>query len=172
MRVSVTTRLPCSLARAWIEVQRPVVLQDVARPLARIEPVDAPQFPDVWESGQTYRCRSYLFGVLPVGTRRIVIERIDPLTHTIQSRESDALVKTWDHRLALTIGARGETTYQDVIEIDAGLLTPLVWGWAQWFYRHRQGRWRRLAALWAAAERDQAPREETLWRLGAAPDAP
>jgi hypothetical protein len=35
--------------------------------------------------------------------------------------------------------------YRDVIDIDAGSLTVLVWAWASWFYRHRQRRWRALA---------------------------
>jgi hypothetical protein len=35
--------------------------------------------------------------------------------------------------------------YSDVIDIDAGALTVLVWAWASWFYRHRQRRWRAFA---------------------------
>jgi hypothetical protein len=35
--------------------------------------------------------------------------------------------------------------YRDTIEIDAGILTFVVWAWANWLYRHRQRRWRALA---------------------------
>ncbi len=35
--------------------------------------------------------------------------------------------------------------YSDVIDIDAGILTPLVWGFAHLFYHYRQMRWRKLA---------------------------
>jgi hypothetical protein len=35
--------------------------------------------------------------------------------------------------------------YRDTVEIDAGILTFVVWAWANWLYRHRQRRWRALA---------------------------
>jgi hypothetical protein len=35
--------------------------------------------------------------------------------------------------------------YRDMIDVDAGHLTVLVWAWTNWFYRHRQKRWRSLA---------------------------
>jgi hypothetical protein len=34
---------------------------------------------------------------------------------------------------------------RDTIDIDAGNLTFVVGAWANWFYRHRQRRWRALA---------------------------
>jgi hypothetical protein len=39
----------------------------------------------------------------------------------------------------------------DRIEIDAGVMTPLVAGFAAIFYRYRQRRWRALAPVLAAA---------------------
>jgi hypothetical protein len=36
--------------------------------------------------------------------------------------------------------------YRDRVEVRAGVLTPFIWVFAQIFYRHRQRRWRRLAA--------------------------
>jgi hypothetical protein len=33
----------------------------------------------------------------------------------------------------------------DEIEIEAGWLTFFVWLFAQWFYRHRQRKWRNVA---------------------------
>jgi hypothetical protein len=35
--------------------------------------------------------------------------------------------------------------YRDRVEIDAGVLTPLVVAFARWFYGVRQRRWRVLA---------------------------
>jgi hypothetical protein len=43
-------------------------------------------------------------------------------------------------------GEEGTTHYTDQVEIQAGLLTPLVWALASIFYRYRQFRWRRLVA--------------------------
>ena len=42
--------------------------------------------------------------------------------------------------------ADGRTDYRDTVEIHAGLGTLPAWLFAQLFYRHRQRRWRALAA--------------------------
>jgi hypothetical protein len=41
-------------------------------------------------------------------------------------------------------GDAGRCRYSDEIEVRAGALPPLVWLYAQLFYRYRQRRWRRL----------------------------
>ena len=48
--------------------------------------------------------------------------------------------------------ADGRTRYSDEVLIEAGLLTCFVWAFAQWFYRHRQRRWRHVAQRLVAAE--------------------
>lgn len=42
--------------------------------------------------------------------------------------------------------------YSDVVDIEAGALTPVVAAFAALFYRYRQRRWRRLARILAAVE--------------------
>jgi hypothetical protein len=148
MRVSVSTILQCSAAAAWREVVKPSTLLRVATPLAVIRALPDAPFPEAWSQG-TYRCRSRLFGLVPTGTRRIVLERVDPARREIQSRESDPLVRRWDHLIRLApadpADPDGPTLYTDTIDIEAGALTPLVWLFAALFYRHRQRRWRSLA---------------------------
>ena len=70
---------------------------------------------------------------------------IDQKNYRIQSREHDAVITRWDHLISIKPLADNLSTYRDVIDIDAGSLTPLVGAWAKWFYRHRQRRWRALA---------------------------
>lgn len=100
--------------------------------------LDAPGAPERWTQGSTYRFRCYLFGVVPLGAHTIFIERVDPVALEIQSREHEALVRHWDHLIRIRPTPDGNALYSDEIEITAGLLTPLVWAFAQWFYRHRQ----------------------------------
>ena len=38
-----------------------------------------------------------------------------------------------------------QSRYTDQVDIDAGVLTILVWAWANLLYRWRQHRWRQLA---------------------------
>src|SRR5205814_10309082 len=96
--------------------------------------------------------RIYLFGIIPLGTHTIFLERIDSEAREIQSRESEWLVRRWDHLIRVRPAADGQTLYSDEILIEAGWLTAFVWLFAHWFYRHRQRRWRRVARRLVAAE--------------------
>jgi hypothetical protein len=151
MRVYVESVLPCPPEKAWEEVQRPALHREVIRPLMRFVPADPPQLPERWPQGTTMRFRIYLFGIVPLGTHTIFLERIDPAAREIQSRESELLVRRWDHLVRVRSAGDGQTLYSDEILIEAGWLTPFVWMFAQWFYRHRQRRWRRVARRLVAA---------------------
>jgi hypothetical protein len=63
----------------------------------------------------------------------------------MQTRENDALIRKWDHRLSVQAAPNGQTVYADRIDLEAGPLTPVVGLLAQWFYRHRHRRWQRVA---------------------------
>jgi hypothetical protein len=145
MKVDVSTVLDCSVEKAWSEVQKSSLHQRVIRPLIRMVALPATPLPDRWEAKRVVRCDCYLFGFVPVGTQTIFIERIDHDRHEIQSREHSPLLKRWDHRVSIEPLDIGRALYRDEIEIDAGWLTIVVWAWANWFYRHRQSKWRPLA---------------------------
>ena len=152
MRVYRESVLPCPAEKVWDEVQRPALLLEVIGPLFRFAPADGPQFPERWVEGAIVHCKGYLFGVIPIGMHSIFLERIDSASREIQSRESNALIHRWDHLIRAHPTAEGKTRYSDEVLIEAGLLTCLVWAFAQWFYRHRQRRWRRIARRLVAAE--------------------
>jgi hypothetical protein len=145
MRVVVQSVLHCSAELAWDEVQMTRLLVEVAAPLVAIRPVPGEMLPERWPAGNTVRVCSYLFGVLPLGTRAVLFERIDPIAREIQTRESDSLVRRWDHLISVRPAAKGHCRYRDQIDIEAGWLTVGVWLFAQVLYRHRQRRWRAVA---------------------------
>jgi hypothetical protein len=87
----------------------------------------------------------FVFGVIPIGVRTLHFEKIDQKNYEIQSREHDPLIARWDHLVSIEPLADAQSIYRDTIDIDAGSLTFVVWAWANWFYRHRQRRWRALA---------------------------
>ena len=62
------------------------------------------------------------------------------------------MIRTWRHELITTPMNDQQCRYEDRIHVDAGLITPLVAGFAALFYRHRQRRWRTLAPLLAAVD--------------------
>jgi hypothetical protein len=144
MLVDVSTVLNCSAAKAWNEVQKTSLFLYVIWPLVRVVPTGAP-FPERWSEGLTIQCKSFVFGVIPIGVRTLHFEKIDQKNYEIQSREHDPLIARWDHLVAIKLLDDSRSIYRDTIDIDAGRLTVVVWAWANWFYRHRQRRWRALA---------------------------
>jgi hypothetical protein len=151
MRVYVESVLRCPAEKVWNEVQRPALLLEIIRPLVRIVPADGQGFPERWSEGTTTRWKNYLFGIIPLGTHSVYLERVDSAAREIQSRERDPLIRRWDHLIRVRAIDQDSTHYSDEIIIEAGWATFLVWLFAQWFYRHRQRRWRRVAHRLAAA---------------------
>lgn len=145
MKVYVESVLQCPAGRVWDEVQRPALLLEIIRPLFRFVPADDSKFPERWLEKAAVRCNGYLFGVIPLGTHTIFIERIDTAAREIQTRESEPLVRRWDHLVRVRSSGDGQSLYSDEIIIDAGWVTPFVWLFAYCFYRHRQRKWRRIA---------------------------
>lgn len=145
MRLDISTLLRCSLEEATAAVMTPRLLEYIASPLVHFTPVDAGGFPPRWSEG-TWRVRLRLLGLLPFGEQAIVISFPEvPRGLAIRDAGYSALIPVWDHRITLEAVAGG-VCYRDQLEVRAGLLTPLVWLFAQVFYRHRQRRWRRLVA--------------------------
>ncbi|HEV3415552.1 MAG TPA: hypothetical protein VG056_02010 [Pirellulales bacterium] len=144
MKVHVESIFDCPPEMAWAEVQTPRLLLEVIRPLIRFVPPRGTQFPAVVKVGQTISARTYVLSFLPFGLHSIFVERVDSERREIQSRERDRWIRRWDHLISVRETENGRTRYSDEIEIQAGALTPLVWLFAQVFYRHRQRRWRRV----------------------------
>jgi hypothetical protein len=108
-------------------------------------------FPERWTAGAVIVGRAYKLGVAPIGEHTLRFERVDPKSRQIATRERNYFVRQWDHVISVRATADGRTRYSDEVKIDAGLLTPFVWLFAQVFYRHRHRRWRRVAKRLACA---------------------
>jgi hypothetical protein len=144
MRVDISTELGCSAAKAWDEVQKSALLLRVIRPMARISPLDG-AFPERWREGLTIRCKLYIFGFIPIGAHILHVLKVDPSTFEILTHETDRLAKRWDHTISIAPLGAERALYRDVIDIEAGALTIVVWAFANCFYRYRQSRWRKIA---------------------------
>jgi hypothetical protein len=149
MNASVSTLLDAAPERVWAELQRPALLEYVAAPLVAFEPVHPESFPERWEEGE-YRVSTALFGVVPLGEQSIRISkpRVDDAEgdrfYQLRDDGTGRLARVWDHLVSVRETPDGKTVYTDEIEVDAGVLTPLVWSFATVFYHHRQRRWRKL----------------------------
>lgn len=145
MKLSLSTAISCSWEKAAEEVLTTRLLRHVAHPLVTFSSVGANPLPDIWTEG-THWVWLHLFGFLPLGKQAIVIS-ILPVTRGFALRDAgySALIPVWDHTLTIAPSSEG-TLYTDTVEVRAGVLTPLIWLFAHVFFRHRQRRWRALAA--------------------------
>lgn len=80
-----------------------------------------------------------LFGVVPVGRWRLKVVARDDARRRLCSEESGTFVRAWVHELVVEALDDGRSRLTDTIEIDAGVLTPLVARFARAEYarRHR-----------------------------------
>jgi hypothetical protein len=145
MLVDVSTYLPCKPEQAILHVKTPRLHRYVTAPLLRMVPTEPSQLPETWSEG-TYWVSMYLFGFIPFGRQAMVVsfpDCGDPFC--VRDNGYGTFMRKWDHLVTIEQAGDG-SLYRDRVTVEAGLLTPLVWGFAQIFYRHRQRRWRRLVA--------------------------
>lgn len=148
MKVSRSTKIDLPPATVWADVQTAPLLQHIAWPMVRFIPVGATSL-DAFRPNGRYPVKLRLFGFIPFGTQWIVTSLHERETGEWPKRLRDdgysALISTWDHWITVAPDGRGGTHYSDDVEISAGILTPVIWWFAQIFYWHRQRRWRGLA---------------------------
>lgn len=148
MLVRVTTELACSVERAREEALTSRLLRYVSWPLVAFVPVDPPELPRTWSTGD-YLVEMRLLGAVPLGRQTISISfpATTPDRLLLRDDGSGQLIHRWDHLITIEPGSRpGHARYTDRIHVEAGRLTVGAWAMAHALYRWRQHRWRRLAA--------------------------
>ena len=146
MKLEHSSILDASIGHVWDLVQQPKTLEFIASPLVRFVPLQPNVWPDRWQPGR-HQTGMLLFGLLPMGTHWIDISVPSP--HTVRDNGHGQLVRVWDHWITLQALPDGRTKYTDLVEVQAGILTPFIWAFAFVFYRHRQRRWHQLLAIQA-----------------------
>jgi len=145
MNIDLSSYIQCSYEEAVEQVKRPRLLQHVIAPLVSFIPVAPKHFPPVWSQG-IYLVNLKLLGFIPFGNQDIVISYPDVGSgFALRDNGRSALIQKWDHMITILQTSDG-VLYRDTVAVSAGLLTPVIWLYAYFFYRHRQARWRRLAA--------------------------
>jgi hypothetical protein len=106
----------------------------------------AEQWSELFEEGQVLETRLLFFNVIPAWKHKLRLIEVDPENMNISSQEEGGPVRRWNHRKWIEAVSAKSCLYTDEIDIDAGLLTWLIWAYAHVFYRYRQRRMRHLAA--------------------------
>lgn len=141
--VLLSTELDAPAPSVWEAAKRSATLLHVARGMLGF--AGAHRFPEEWREGDVVRSRLVIFNLLPAWSHELRIARVDEPGREIYSNEGDVLVRVWNHRIRVEGISPSCSRYTDEIEVEAGLLTPVIWLYAHLFYRYRQRRWRRLA---------------------------
>jgi ligand-binding SRPBCC domain-containing protein len=115
----------------------------VVKPILRITASPGQTVPEQLEHGMRLSLRISPFGLLPSWSHQIDVVAVEP--HLIRTEEHGGSIRRWRHTLSFTPVGDRSCRYEDRIDLDAGVLTLLVWLYAHGLYRYRQARWRRLA---------------------------
>jgi ligand-binding SRPBCC domain-containing protein len=103
-------------------------------------------------AGDDFRLPMKLLG-LPLARYRMQVVDRDDHRLRLQTHEGGGPVKTWDHTVEVVPQGRDRCLVTDRVDIEAGLMTPLVAAKARRLYKERA---RRRALLMARS--DIAPR--------------
>ena len=133
MKIDLSVVLPCSLQQAVANTKTTRLVFYVSRPIVTFAPVDSADFPVAWMPG-IHWVKLRIFGVIPFGKQAIVIStpKTDSAFALLDAGYS-ALIPGWKHLITIDANADG-VRYRDQIEVKAGLLTPIIWVFAMFFY--------------------------------------
>lgn len=145
MRFVRCSDLACPPSDAIAHVRSPRLMEYIAAPWLRFEPVDPPALPEEWEPGR-YLVRLRLLGTMSLGTQWIGIRAVEQRGERllVHDQGTSAWIPVWDHRIEISPADDGGTHYCDRLRIEAGWRTPFVAAFARLLFAHRQRRWRRL----------------------------
>lgn len=143
--LELSSYLPCSASDASREANTSRLFFYITAPLLTFTLREPREVPQEWTKGP-YLVSLYLFGLIPIGRQAMVIS-YPPTDHAFCVRDNghSFLISKWDHTVTIERSGNG-TLYRDKLVIRAGFFTPFVTLFARVFFRHRQRRWRRLAA--------------------------
>ena len=143
-RVHLETILPTDADRVWTAMQYPVTFLYVCRGLLSLPALAGRSAPlQVGERGSGWL---FAFHVLPAYRHTLEVLSADPETRTIRTHEYGGVLTAWDHTLHVEPIDENSCRYSDSVDIDAGMLTPVVVRLARGIYRYRHRRWHRLVA--------------------------
>jgi hypothetical protein len=151
--IKVSSIFPALPDAIWPLLMRLDTLRYIAAPWAVFAPAGS-QDGAIWRENESYCFRLRIFGVLPLGIHTVRIQTLDSAGYNIQTAEENKFVPVWKHKITLIPQGADSSFYTDEVEIDAGLLTGLVYCWGTAFYRHRQRKWLRLLKKKAAFSHD------------------
>jgi ligand-binding SRPBCC domain-containing protein len=154
MRVALKLVLDCPPDAAWEALQSPDVFREQYHPLANIEPVDPPTFPERWPDGPSLLRITSFSGLVPLGDQLIDLTRVERGDARILQDSGHAVtgplapLTLWRHRMAVAPAEDGKTLYRDRLDFRGPVAVafwPVLWE----LWQFRGGRMKKLAPTFA-----------------------
>ncbi len=142
MKACISSTLNTSADQAWSAVKQSKTLLYVTKGVLGFK--DSEHFPKEWVQGRTEHTRLMFFGVIPGWKHELAFTEVNDSQRRQFTQEGGGLIPQWNHEIKVDSIADNQCQYTDTIDIEAGILTPAVWLYAQMFYRYRQLRWKSL----------------------------
>lgn len=148
--ITITTVLDAPPDSIWASVLTPEAFHHVTRGLISFPALGRRDEP--FHVGDSVSGPLRLFGVIPLGRHHITVADVDRHERRLRTHERGGMVRTWNHDIEIEpiVGEPTRCRYTDRIEIDAGVASGVVVGFAHVFYRLRQRRWRGIAPVLGA----------------------
>jgi hypothetical protein len=155
MNVLLRLTLDCEPDVAWRAIANPDVFRQVSSPLMKVTSKEPGGFPETWSADGPHEVSLKLLGLIPLGRQtidisftqrpggvRMMVDSGKPLSGPL------GMVKTWDHRMAISETGNQQTLYRDRLVVKAGLLTPVIFMGMWIFWQIRGAKLKRLAPSW------------------------
>jgi ligand-binding SRPBCC domain-containing protein len=142
MRVQLKLVLDCPPDAAWEALQSPDVFREVFHPLANVEPIEPPTFPERWPDGPSLLRITSFSGLVPLGEQVLDLSRIERDDVRILEDRGHAVtgplatLTLWRHRMAVSAAEGDRTLYRDRLDFR-GPASVAFWPalWELWQYR-------------------------------------
>ncbi len=150
-RVVRTSRLPLPADQVWLLMLRPATMLYVLHGLLDF-PVWKDRHTPITE-GESGTGRVRLFRLVPFARWSIHVHTVDADSRVIATEESGGMFRRWAHTLRVEPIDATSCHYTDIIDLDAGALTPVTLPIVSAIFWHRHRRWRRLTTAVASISR-------------------
>lgn len=142
LTVKKSSVFPAAKDEIFRRLQKLKTLQYIAHPYATFKSVDDTE-ELTWQEDSAFAFHFKLFALIPFGVHTIKVIQFD-IEKGIYTQEGNKHIPVWNHKIILEKINENTTKYTDIVEIQAGWKTLLVYLWANCFYAHRQRKWKRL----------------------------
>jgi len=142
IKIIVSSILNNSSDKIWDKILNIETLIDICKPMATFKLATKEKYRE-WELNNEYIFKLFIYGFIPCGNHRIILERIDEENKIIISKEHNNIVKIWNHIIKMENKGEEYIRYTDEVEIYAGIFTLFVAIWSIIFYKHRQKKWKK-----------------------------